>query len=53
MEFYFDAMFCSNLGKENSDVGHIKCSRRPRLTHGLQVHHPCSRHVQIAAEMRV
>jgi len=34
-EFRFDAMLCSNLGKENSDAGHINCSR------GLQVPHPC------------
>jgi len=25
---------CSNLGNENSDAGHIKCSRRPHLTRG-------------------
>jgi len=31
----FDAMLCSNLGKENSSAGHIKCSRGP------QVPHPC------------
>jgi len=27
MEFRFDAMLCSNLGNENSDACHIKCSR--------------------------
>jgi len=37
MELRFDAMLCSNLGNENSDAGHIKCSRGP------QVPHPCSR----------
>jgi len=26
MELRFDAMLCSNLGNENSYVGHIKCS---------------------------
>jgi len=26
-EFYFNVMLCSNLGNENSDAGHIKCSR--------------------------
>jgi len=25
MEFRFVVMLCSNLGNENSDVGHIKC----------------------------
>jgi len=34
MEFRFDAMLCSNLGKKRSDAGHIKCLRR------LQVPHP-------------
>jgi len=37
MEFRFDAMLYSNSGNENSDAGHIKCSRE------LQVPHPCSR----------
>jgi len=27
MELRFEAMLYSNLGKENSDAGHIKCSR--------------------------
>jgi len=40
-EFRFDAMLCSNLGNENSDAGHIKCSRGPHLANGLQVLHPC------------
>jgi len=35
MEFRFDSILCSELGKENSDAGHIKCSRGP------QVPHPC------------
>jgi len=35
IELRFDTMFCSKLGNENSDVGHIKCSR------GLQVPYPC------------
>ena len=40
MEFRFEAMLYSNLGKENSDAGHIKCSRRPHLARGPQVPHP-------------
>jgi len=27
MELRFDAMLYSNMGNENSDTGHIKCSR--------------------------
>jgi len=37
MEFRFDANLYSNMGNENSDTGHIKCSRGP------QVPHPCPR----------
>jgi len=37
MEFCVDAMLCSNMGKENSNDGHIKCSRGPHLARG-----PCS-----------
>jgi len=33
MELHFDAMFYSNLGNENSDTGHIKCSRGPQVPH--------------------
>jgi len=29
----FDAMLCSKLGNENSDAGHIKCSRGPQVPH--------------------
>jgi len=29
MEFRFDEMLCFNLGKENSDAGHIKYSSGP------------------------
>ena len=36
MDFRFDVMLCSILGSENSDAGHIECSRGP------QVPHPCS-----------
>jgi len=39
-KFCFDAMLCSDLGNENFDVGHIKCSRRPHLAQGPQVPHP-------------
>jgi len=28
------------LADENSDAGHIKCSRGPNLSRGLQVPHP-------------
>ena len=31
MELHFDAMLCSNVGNENTDVGHMKCSHRPRF----------------------
>jgi len=34
MELRFEALLHSNLGNENSDVDHIKCTRR------LQVPHP-------------
>jgi len=33
MEHCFGAMLCSNLGNENSDVDHIKCSRGPQVPH--------------------
>jgi len=32
-ELRFDAMLCSNLGDENYDSGHIKCSRGPHVPH--------------------
>jgi len=35
MELVFYTMMYSKPGNENSDVGHVKCSRVP------QVHHPC------------
>jgi len=35
MEFRFDTMVCSNMGKENSDAGHVKRSS------GLEVPHLC------------
>jgi len=34
MELRYEAKLYSNLGNENSDADHIKCSRGP------QVHHP-------------
>jgi len=37
MELRFDAMLYSNMGNENSDAGHIKCSRWPQFPH------PCSK----------
>jgi len=36
----FEAMLYSNLGKKNSDAGHIKCSSGPHLARGPQVPHP-------------
>jgi len=43
MGLRFDAMPHSNLGNENSDVGHIKCSRGP------QVPHPCFNRIWTAS----
>jgi len=43
MDFRFDAMLCSNLGNENADAGHIKCSRAPHLAREAQFPHPCSK----------
>jgi len=40
MEHRFDAILYSNLGHENSDAGHIKCSRGVHLARGPQVPHP-------------
>jgi len=31
MELRFDTMLYSNLGNENSDAGHIKCSGGPQV----------------------
>jgi len=33
MDLRFHAMFYSNFGNENSDAGHIKCSRGPQAPH--------------------
>jgi len=33
MELRFDAMLYSNLGNENSETGHSKCSRRSQDPH--------------------
>jgi len=33
MELRFDAMLYSNIANENSDSGHIKCSRGPQVPH--------------------
>jgi len=33
MELLFDVMFCSNLGNENFNAGHFKCSRGPQVPH--------------------
>jgi len=39
MEFRFDAMLFSNLCNENSDAGHVNCSRGLQVpTHGLSRH---------------
>jgi len=43
MELRFDVILYSKLGSENSDAGHIKCSRGPHLAQvvrGPQVSHP-------------
>ena len=40
VELHFEAMLYSNVGKENSDAGHIKCSRGPHLGRRPQVPHP-------------
>jgi len=42
MEIRFDALLYSKLGNENSDAGHINCSRELHLARGPQVPHPCS-----------
>jgi len=39
MDLRFDAMLYSNLGNENSDAGHIKCSRGLHLAHWPQTPH--------------
>jgi len=39
MELRFDVMLNSNIGNENSNAGHIKCSRRPHLARAAQVSH--------------
>jgi len=33
IELHFEAMLYSNLGNENSDADHIKCSRGPQVSH--------------------
>jgi len=33
MELRFHVMLYSNFGTENSDAGHIKCSRGPQVPH--------------------
>ena len=33
MELRFDAILCFNLGDENSDADHIKCSCGPHVPH--------------------
>jgi len=33
MELSFDAILNSKMSNENSDAGHIKCSRRPQVPH--------------------
>jgi len=40
MELRFDAMLYSNLANENSDAGHMKCSRVPNFACGTEVPHP-------------
>jgi len=40
MELRFDTLLESKLGNENSDAGHIKCTRGLHLASGPQVRHP-------------
>jgi len=40
MELRLDVILYSKLGNENSDAGHIKCSRGPHLARGRQVSTP-------------
>ena len=47
MELRFDAIFYSNLGNENSDADHIKCSWGPHLARGPQVPHPPPLHYKL------
>jgi len=42
MELRFNAMLYFDLGNDNSDAGHIKCSRGPHLARRPQVPEPCS-----------
>jgi len=51
MEPRFDAILYPNLGNENSDADHIKCSSGPHLARGPQVPHPCcsSRNANLSA----
>jgi len=46
MELRFDAILYSKSSNENSDAGHIKCSR------GTQVRHPCYRRTVDEAELQ-
>jgi len=43
IELRFDAILHYKSGKENSDAGHIKCSRGPHLARGPQVPYPYSK----------
>jgi len=38
MALRFDTMLYSYLGNENSDVGHIKCSRGPQVPQPVLTH---------------
>jgi len=43
MELRFDTMLYFNLGNQNSDAGHAKCSRGLHFVPRPQVPHPCFR----------
>jgi len=43
MELRLDAILYSKMDNENSDAGHVKCSRGPHLARWPQVPHPCSK----------
>jgi len=46
MELRFDAMLYSTLANENSEAGHIKCSRGPHLACRPLVTHLCSKWIR-------
>jgi len=55
MELHFNTILilCSKLGNENSDAGHIKCSRRLHLAWGPQVPYADLYPIAIAVSYRI